>query len=146
MEEEDREQVEGDEGISLGFDLCGSSVSPNKTSKKLELTHSLYSGHDWRTKILGPIAFRRTPAVLRHLRISTPSVDMASRHQERRITTNAEGTRAANTPGIRATDIVKRRPRLRPEPTTWHTHIGVTIDPHTKTETVSSNSIQGRMF
>ena len=115
MNEEDREQVEGDEGISLGFDLCGSSVSPKKTSKKLELTHPLYSGHDWRTKTLGLIGSRLTPAILRHLRISTPSVDMASRHQERRITTNAEGSRAANTLGIRVVKacITSKTPRTQ---------------------------------
>jgi len=43
---ERREKIEEVEASTW----CGRSVSPNKTRQKLELTHPLYSGHDWRTK------------------------------------------------------------------------------------------------
>ena len=46
IEDEMRERTEEVEASTS----CGRSVSVNKTSKKLELTHPLYSGHDWRAK------------------------------------------------------------------------------------------------
>ena len=46
IEDEKREKTE-EVGATT---CCGRSVSPNKTSKKLEPTHPMYSGHDWRTK------------------------------------------------------------------------------------------------
>ena len=46
---ESNNNIEDEKSEKTASDWCGRSVSPNKTSKKLELTRPLYSGHDWRT-------------------------------------------------------------------------------------------------
>ena len=107
IEDKKREEVEAST-------WCGRSVSPNKTSNNSELTHPLYSEHDYRIKTSTvktqtqqsskTNSISHNTWVLRRLRMLTRSVDYVSRHQEPRINA-ALGAR--NVVGIRATGVVE---------------------------------------